>query len=62
MVLTLKVKEEDVEHKFQGKINALRADVTGENIYILQVNIRSGVVTFRRRRHVKGYLSLAVQS
>lgn len=61
MVLTLKVKEEHVEDKFEGKINDLRADVTAK-ICILQVNIRSGGVTFRRRRHVKGYLSLAVQS
>lgn len=30
----IKVKEEHVEHKFEGKINDLRADVTGENMYI----------------------------
>ena len=34
MVLTLKVKKEHVEHKFERKINALRADITGENMYI----------------------------
>ena len=38
MVLTLKVKEEHVEHKFEGKINDLRADVTGENMYIAGEN------------------------